>query len=85
MLPVVFEEFELVCVLFFCFTIFFSFHYHSQLLKDQLQQKSEMLQPPASLPLSFYRPVVYYSLKYQALSFLVMKQIKLLNFSINMS
>ena len=35
-LPVVFEEFDLVYV----FWLRFSFHYHCQLVKDQLKQKS---------------------------------------------
>ena len=32
MLPAVFEEFGLVCIIF----LFFAFHYHSQLVKGQL-------------------------------------------------
>ena len=32
MLPEVFKEFELVCILM----LFFPFHYHCQLVKDQL-------------------------------------------------
>ena len=35
-LPEVSAEFELVCMLL----LFFSFHYHCQLVKSQLQQKS---------------------------------------------
>ena len=34
-LPAVLREFDLVCI----FTLFFSFHYHSQLAKGQLYQK----------------------------------------------
>ena len=36
MLPVVSDKFELACIFF----AIFSFHYHCQLVKDQLQQKS---------------------------------------------
>ena len=44
MLPVVFEEFELDCI-FCCF----SSHYHHQLVKGQLQEKSggTAASPPA--------------------------------------
>ena len=47
MLPKVFQEFELVYVMF----LFFSFHDHCQLVKDQLQQKSVgATAPPAPPP-----------------------------------
>ena len=36
MLPVVFEEFQMVYI----FLLLFSFHYHCQLVKGQLKQKS---------------------------------------------
>ena len=54
MLPIVSEEFELACI----FLLFSSFHYHCQLVKGQLQQKSGGLQPPP-LPQApgFYEPV----------------------------
>ena len=48
MLPAVFEEFDLVCI----FTLFFSFQYHSQLVKGQLYQNSGGgLAPPPPVPL----------------------------------
>ena len=50
----VFKEFELVCVLF----LFFSFHSHCQLVKDQLQQKSGGGGDAA--PPSFYGPAYCY-------------------------
>ena len=47
MLPVVFEEFEM----FNIFLLFFSFHYHCQLVKGQLWQKSGgALQPLQGFP-----------------------------------
>ena len=55
----VFEEFELVCVLF----PFFSFHNHCQLVKDQLQQKSGGgggCSPPQPPPPGFYGPAYCY-------------------------
>ena len=53
-----FEEFELVCILL----LFFSFHYHCQLVKGQLQQKSGGLQPSPPPPSShgFYGPGLLY-------------------------
>ena len=49
MLLAVFEEFDLVCI----FTLFFSFQYHSQLVKGQLYQNSRGggLAPPPPVPL----------------------------------
>ena len=57
MLPVVFEGFELACIFFW---LFFSFHYHYQLVKGQLYQKSrgelQFLLPPPG----FYKPDTYF-------------------------
>ena len=56
MLLVVSKEFELVCI----FWLFFSFHYHCQLVKGQFQQRSGVLpdsSPPSPAPLGFYGPV----------------------------
>ena len=55
MLPAVFEEFDLVCI----FTLFFSFQYHSQLVKGQLYQNSRgggVSTPSPSPPPGFYGP-----------------------------
>ena len=45
MLPVVFLEFQMVYI----FVLLFSFHYHCQLVKGQVKQKSEELQPIINL------------------------------------
>ena len=50
MLPVLFEEFELVCILCCCF----SFHYHCQLIKIQHLQKSGGGAAAAPSPPGFY-------------------------------
>ena len=61
MLPKVFQEFELVYVMF----LFFSFHDHCQLVKDQLQQKSVgATAPPAPPPLSQFLRTCYWNILY---------------------
>ena len=45
MLPVVFQEFQMVHI----FLLLFSFYYHCQLVKGQVKQKSEELQPIINL------------------------------------
>ena len=45
MLPVVFQEFQMVHI----FLLLFSFYYHCHLVKGQVKQKSEELQPIINL------------------------------------
>ena len=55
MSPVVFKEFKLVCT----FLLFFSIHYHFQLVKGQLQQNSGgVAAPPPPSPPGFYGPEI---------------------------
>ena len=59
MLTVVFVEFKLICISFFCY--FISFHHHYQLVKGQLQQKSGELHSPITSDLpGFYGPHCYF-------------------------
>ena len=58
MLPVVFEEFELVCIFCCCF----SFLYHHQLVEGQLHKNLGWLQPPS--PPGFYGPEYFRKLPF---------------------
>ena len=55
MLLVVFEKFELVCT----FLLFFSCHYHYQLVKGQLSLKYGGVSRPPPQPPGFYWPGMY--------------------------